>query len=276
MTSTPKVWIGIAAIFVVLVVVVRFGLRSGQPPTEPQPSARDAMQQSDRVRQRLEELRATRPGVPRADMGAREEKGGRIQAREGITARPLRNMPSAPGGRATGQASKAEANPPAGNAPDTAPFDEDPEDIPTLKVLALQDPDPDRRLTAVTMLGATEDPQAIPILAQALSDSDEEVRMAALEGLSDFTDEPPVEAIENAINDPSADIRFEAVSVLSDIGGDRARRAIEKALNDEDEDVRTLAEGILDMEETYEGTPDAGAGPAPPQPGMQPQAAAPQ
>lgn len=256
MKSSPlKVWAAVAAAVVVVVVVIaRVAWRTSQPASQFQPSeGREPMKPSDRVRQRLEELRAARPGVPR------EESSGRIEARGGVPAAPQRNLPSAPRERAPGQAMKA-PNAQLEDAPG-APVDEDIEDIPTLKALALQDPDPERRLTAINLLGATEDPQAIPILAQALSDQDEEVRMAALEELSDFTDEPPVEAIENAINDPSADIRFEAVSVLSDIGGERTRSAIEKALNDPDEDVRALAEGILDMEETYEGTPAEDAHP---------------
>jgi hypothetical protein len=269
-SSTLKVWVGVAAAAIVLLVGARWAFRSGDGSTGSPATEPDGTKQSDRVRQRLEELRTTHPGAGQ-ETGASQGKTGKIEAREGVMPRSQRNMQFPAHERPAGQAAKGDAQPQ--DAPESAPIDDDIEDIPTLKNLALQDPDPERRLTAVTMLGATEDPQAIPILAQALSDQDEEVRMAALEGLSDFTDEPPVEAIENAINDPSADIRFEAVSVLSDIGGDRARSAIEKALNDPDDDVRTLAEGILDMEETYEGTPGGGETPAPAQPpGMAPHA----
>jgi HEAT repeat protein len=139
-------------------------------------------------------------------------------------------------------------------------LDVDPQDIPALKKTALEDPDPDRRLAAVTMLGASEDPEAVPVLAHALADSNEEVRMAALQELSDFTDEPPVDAIESALNDPAPDIRFEALSVLADVGGEPARLAIEKALNDPDEDVRNLAEGMMDLEGTSENQSPATQG----------------
>jgi HEAT repeat protein len=124
-----------------------------------------------------------------------------------------------------------------------------PEDIPTLKHMALHDADPQRRLAAVTLLGASDDPDIIPVLAQALSDQDEDVRMAAIQSLADFTGEAPLEAIESALNDPSPDVRYEALEVLSDIGGERARRAVERvAQSDPDEDVRELAESILEFD----------------------------
>ena len=42
--------------------------------------------------------------------------------------------------------------------------------------MALEDNDAERRLAAVTLLGASDDPQAIPILAQALQDQEEDSR----------------------------------------------------------------------------------------------------
>ena len=54
------------------------------------------------------------------------------------------------------------------------------------------------------------------------------------------------------VDDPSADNRYEALEALSDVGGERAISAIQKALNDPDEDVRSLAEGMLDMDDTFQ------------------------
>ena len=240
MTSSSRVVaiaFGAVAAIAVLVYVTRPAPEAGKTPVSPTP-----LEPSDRVRTRLEQLRAEHPdwigrGPPRArsDVPTAQLRG---QGRSSMGAETSPEM--AGGGR---QADVTE---------DTQLLDEDPEDIPTMKKIALGDKDPDRRLAAVTMLGASEDPEAIPALAQALSDSDEEVRMAALQALSDFTDEPPVDAIENALNDPDPDIRFEAVGVLADVGGESARNAIEKALNDPDEDVRNLAQGVMDLESTYE------------------------
>lgn len=245
----------VAAGFGVAAAIAAFGfwLRTTPPSTDASPS-REPMKASDRVRARLEQLQMEHP-----DWGKAQETGA-LHARLGLQAAPQHGS-QAPRGLVQQRAVPPDtAATPQADAPDDLLDDAD--DIPAMKKLALEDKDPDRRLAAVTMLGASEDPEAIPALAQALSDSDEEVRMAALQALSDFTDEPPVEAIESALNDPAPDIRFEALSVLADIGGERLRTAIESALNDPDEDVRNLAEGILDLEETYEpppSTPAAGA-----------------
>lgn len=258
MTTTRLFTAGLA-ITAGLVVVVLY-LRSGTPNAEA-PATHENMKSSDRVRARLEQLRSERPewhGGPEGTIQAGKAlhaEAQRLPAGDRGSQQPANQLPQV-----------APAQPESDESPDV--LEEDPEDIPTMKKIALEDGDPDRRLAAVTMLGAAENPEAVPVLAQALSDSDEEVRMAALQALADFTDEPPVDAIENALNDPTPDIRFEALSVLADVGGDRARSAIEKALNDPDEDVRNLAEGILDMENVYEPAPAGGgaaAQPTPPQ-----------
>ncbi|MFI5365853.1 MAG: HEAT repeat domain-containing protein [Candidatus Binatia bacterium] len=136
----------------------------------------------------------------------------------------------------------------------------DPDDIPTLTLIALRDADPARRLGAVTLLGALGDPQVIPILEQTLTDEDQDVRVAAIESLSDFDGDAPVAALERALQDRSADVRYEAVNVLADIGSDRARHAIATTLNDPDGDVRALAEGALDLARLNEGAPAAAEG----------------
>jgi len=240
-----KLGAGVAVAVLALLLVSRMGRQPEAPPsTEDVVPVHGSMKEGDRIQQRLDQIRASHAAKSNPDAG------GKIAARDGAPA--AKNMQRPRGSDAAGAAVPPDA------AEDAPPFDEDPDDIPALKTIALGDPDPERRLSAVTMLGASEDPQVIPMLAQALSDQDEEVRMAALQALSDFTDEPPVEAIESALNDPSPDIRFEALDVLSDIGGERVQAAVEKALNDPDEDVRSLAEGIVDFEQLYEGTPGAG------------------
>jgi hypothetical protein len=251
--------VALAGLFALVLVVSRSGRHTEEELGGPnEPATRlPPIKQSDRVYKRLEQLRAAH---------ARSAGG---EGTEHVRARP--NIPPAPqqkwlsGVHAAPQTAGSDGRNAQDQARDEAADEPDADDIPGLSRAALQDPDAERRLAAITLLGATEDPQAIPALTQALSDQDEEVRMAALQALSDYTDEPPVEAIESALNDPSADIRFEAVDVLSDIGGDRARSAVERALNDPDEDVRALAEGILDIDETYapeQSEPPPGAAPA--------------
>jgi HEAT repeat protein len=152
----------------------------------------------------------------------------------------------------------------AGGANPTAAADEeepedDPDNIPALTNTALHDADPDRRVTAVNLLSASEDVSVIPVLAEVLKeDSDPDVRMAALQSLSDFTDDAPaqvVDAAEIGLNDSDPEYRLEALGILADIGDERARAVMEKALNDPDEEVRSMAEGILDSDQLYEPTP---------------------
>ena len=232
-----------AAVVAALVYVTRPAPPAGEAPASHQP-----LKVSDRVRARLDQLRAEYPNW--------SGRPGSLQARA-----------------ATPRAGHVGRDPEAGTSVETtdsgAAANESPllgvdtDDISAMRQIALGDQDPDRRELAVTVLGGSENPEAIPVLAEALSDTAEEVRMAALQALSDFTDEPPVEAIESALNDPAPDIRFEALTILADIGGERARNAVERALNDPDEDVRDLAEGVMDIESTYEDqTPPVQAQPS--------------
>jgi hypothetical protein len=257
-------WLAVAVAGAGVLLLVLF-LRSGPPPDQPAdesvttsvPKARDAS-----LERRFQEFHGARaaasPGAPgsgtRSQFAVRSSLPVTPERRQNASAAPAMQQPGAP----------------AGGQPGALPSDEDPDDIPSLTRTYQQDPDPERRLAAVTLLGASDDPQVIPILAQALSDKDEEVRLAAVQALSDFTGEAAVDAIEPALNDPSADIRYEALEVLADLDAERARPFVEKALNDPDEEVRTLAESLLALDEgaatapggpTQPGGPDAPAGP---------------
>jgi HEAT repeat protein len=207
------------------------------------PLSRDpgAVRSGAQVQERLRQLSEARA------RGERLGPAGEVDA-AGAAPKALRDRSASTRGLARPNAPAppaAQSGP--GNANDTF-VNPQPEDIPSLKTMALHDKDPQRRLAAVTLLGASEDPEVIPVLAQALADQDEDVRMAAVQSLADFTGEAPIDAIEGALNDPSADVRYEALEVLSDIGGDRARRAVQRALTDPDEDVQELAQSILEFD----------------------------
>jgi len=178
-------------------------------------------------------------------------EGEEIEEKAHLKATPIQR----PGAQPPGIAPLPRRDNPA-KGPTTEPGnteDADPEDLPTLKQMALTDPDPERRVTAVTLLGVSENTDAIPILAQALSDQEEDVRMEAVLALADFVDEAPVQALEIALSDPSADVRYEALDVLSDIETPEAFQAIKRALDDPDDDVRELAELLAELygEEDY-------------------------
>ena len=252
--------IKIAAAAGVALAIVLYARSGHQPPGNPEQAVtNDSSAARQQVEQRLQQLHAAHDRTSRQ---RQSDAGGKLEARAGVAPNPNRVPPQRLGA------------PAAPNAPDTGEvgagdLEVDPDDIPALKTIALKDTDPERRLAAVTMLGASEDPAVLPTLAQALSDEDDEVRMAAIQSLSDFTGDAPIDLLSKVVvDDPSADNRYEALEVLSDLGGERAASAIQKALNDPDEDVRSLAEGMLDMEDTYQDEPQNAA--AVPTPAQQP------
>jgi hypothetical protein len=218
------------------------------PPVEP-----EAVQPESRPTAGFEAKPAPdKPGdMQLGGTGEAEAAGEEIEKKAQLEATPIQR----PGAQPPGIAALPRRDNPARQAP-VEPGnteDADPEDLPTLKQMALTDPDPERRVTAVTLLGVSENTDAIPILAQALSDQEEDVRMEAVLALADFVDEAPVQALEIALSDPSADVRYEALDVLSDIETPEAFQAIKRALDDPDEDVRELAELLAELygEEEY-------------------------
>ena len=259
--------IGVAAV-VAIAVIVLFMRPHGEDEADSsaprllQPSAREPLKLSERLRPRPDaEMPAPRQAGPNT-------AGDRIMAQSGAAVTPstMKQHAVAPpmpaGDEPTPRAGVAADLP-----PDAIDLDEASEDIGALTKVAFGDPDPERRLAAVELLSATEDPQVITVLARSLADQDEEVRMAALQALSDFTGEAPAVAIGAALHDSSPDIRYEAVSMLAEVGTDRARNAIQQALNDPDEDVRFLAESVLDLHK------DSGQGHMPVAPAQEPPSA---
>jgi len=253
-----EIMIGAAAVAAVGLIVIF--LRPTPPPEEseggrlpPQPVARQPLRLSERLRPGGDDrpLSADRP-PPVQDR--RITVPGAVPPAPVVRAVPTRAMPPTPD-------MKLESVGDAGSPPEDGDLEDHAEDVPMLTRVVIGDPDPERRLTAVELLGATEDPEVVTVLARALADEDEEVRMAALQALSDFTGETPALAIENALRDPSADIRYEALTMLAEVGGERARGAVERALNDPDEDVRTLAQSLLELQHPEQNRADPGAAP---------------
>jgi hypothetical protein len=249
------IMIGVAAAVAVIVVILFMRPQQaedegGAPRPALQPMAREPLKLSERLRPRSNvEPAAPSDAQPNA-------AGNRITAHTSAGVAPSMLKP-----RAVPQinADASEPTPRPGVVTDLPPeaidLEEASEDISALTKVAFGDPDPERRLAAVTLLSATEDPQVITVLARSLADQNEEVRMAALQALSDFTGEAIAVAIESALHDPSPDIRYEAVSMLAEVGTERARNAIRQALADPDDDVRFLAESVLEMRKAAGGGP---------------------
>lgn len=228
-TGSSNVGLGLVAVLAVVVIGTVFYLRSGTPSDQSESAASAPGM-------------AAKSGAPAAGFGrdsTGSEGGSRLDAFSEVPAGSVRKDVPADSARAQMQQGRPEEK--------AAPATDDPDDLPSLKRTALEDPDPERRLAAVTLLGISENPEAIPVLAEVLSDEDENVRMEAVLSLADFTDEAPVEALSQALSDPSPDVRYEALDALSDIETRDSKAAIQKALTDPDEDVRDLAEIILEM-----------------------------
>lgn len=191
---------------------------------------------SDRVRERLARLRAERMAA------------GEIAPRLGGAKFPGTLPTPAFGALPEG------GEPPAAEGEEVV--EEDELDFESLRDMALIDEDPDNRIAAIWLLASMEDEEAVlPVLTQALSDEDPEVRMAAIQSLSEFSEDTPIESLNMALQDQDAEIRFEALSIVAEMNDERAQPLIAQALDDPDEDVRSLAEGLADLEETYEPAP---------------------
>src|SRR5437870_1013062 len=145
-SSGPMIGVGLAVVVLAAFVFLRTGRRTEESADAPDTPPARPMKQSERVQQRLEQLRLKHGAgtdAPR-DMGARP---------------PARLLPTRNTQRAGGAPAAAERVPqPAETDDDSGALDADPDDLPTLKTVAAQDPDPERRLAAVTMLGASDDP----------------------------------------------------------------------------------------------------------------------
>lgn len=227
-SGSSNAGLGLVAVLAVVVIGTLVYMRSASPPAAPDAPAPAA---------------AGNAGAPAAGFARQADSGSgdaRLNAFAEVPAGSVRKDVPADSVR---DEKMGQRPAPAGGAA----VEDDPDDLPSLRRTALEDPDPERRLAAVTLLGISENPEAIPVLAEVLSDEDENVRMEAVLSLADFTDEAPVEALSQALSDPSPDVRYEALDALSDIETRDSKSAIQRALNDPDEDVRDLAEIILEM-----------------------------
>ncbi|MCX8073486.1 MAG: HEAT repeat domain-containing protein [Candidatus Binatia bacterium] len=245
-----RLWVLVVGLLGVAAAASWYLFSREEPSAAPSTTATEEHQSlgAGRAEQRLRELRAAHESggvgsgrAPNSGVVAGGPEGGRFQvpgssgSGTGTKLKPKFGASAATGDLGEG-------------AEGTGIEEPDPDDIPGLKRMALNDPDPDRRLAAVTLLGASDDPQAIPILAEVLKDQDEEVRLAAIQSLADMTGDVPVEVLGNAaLSDPSPDNRYEALEALADIAGPAARPYLERALHDPDEDVASLAESLLEL-----------------------------
>ncbi len=74
--------------------------------------------------------------------------------------------------------------------------------------LALADPDPQIRISAIDVLTIRKHPKSFSLLTQALSDRAAEVRVKAVQTLKSYEDETSIRWLLRAFKDPSADVRI--------------------------------------------------------------------
>ena len=140
MEVNPRVLlIGVAVIALVAVV---FWRRGSAPNDVVTPVQRSATKTTDRVRERLDQIRANHA---HGGMGV---ASGNLQAHSGFsTGGTTMHGPRGAEPRAQQNAGAADDGD-SGDGDDGSQLDADADDIPTLKTIALQDPNPERRLSA--------------------------------------------------------------------------------------------------------------------------------
>jgi len=220
---TAATIVGAAILVLVIAVSLRIDSPSEAPPLPPRrvPVSRSPANRSDRVQQRLGQLRDS--------YEQRHVTAPKAQSR-------VEDLPE-----------RAKLPPPEMPDAEDRLDPEDQEEFEELRETLLRDPDPDERIGAVLMLTGGEDEQTKSLLLDAMNDEDPEVRLAVVEALGDFSEELSPEVLVPALNDSDPEVRFEAVGILGDIETPEALAIVRSSLNDSDEDVRTLAEGILDF-----------------------------
>ncbi|WP_405276222.1 HEAT repeat domain-containing protein [Methanobrevibacter sp.] len=100
------------------------------------------------------------------------------------------------------------------------------------------------RLHAATLLGAINDPKAIPALIATLKDNNKLVRREASTALSRMG-EPAVDPLIEILNDEDWRVRGAAAWALGNIGDERAIPELEKLLDDESGFVKQGAQSAI-------------------------------
>ena len=100
------------------------------------------------------------------------------------------------------------------------------------------------RLHAATLLGAINDPKAIPALIETLHDNNKLVRREASTAFSRMGD-PAVEPLIETLNDEDWRVRGAAAWALGNLDDERAIPALEKLLDDESGYVKQGAQSAI-------------------------------
>ncbi len=105
----------------------------------------------------------------------------------------------------------------------------------------LDEPVPELRIAAVTLLGRTGDAAAAPAVVDCLGDEDPRVRARAARACGRLADPRAVEPLLEQIDDEVAAVRREVATALGSIGGDAAASGLAETVEDPESGVRRAA-----------------------------------
>ena len=103
------------------------------------------------------------------------------------------------------------------------------------------------RERAAQVLGALEDPAAVPSLIRALEDEEPDVRGSAVRALGRLRDLRAFRPLVNLVDDEAAHVRESAASSLGGLGDARAVPHLNDALDDDDREGCEAAERSLEQ-----------------------------
>jgi HEAT repeat protein len=125
-----------------------------------------------------------------------------------------------------------------------------PDNVPILVHLLLQDPDPSVRQSAAESLEALGGQEAVEGLVAGLKDPMKGVRLAAARGIRTVDPSAAIaEMARLALEDPVWEIRVQAARALGNSGESSVLPVLQRALEDEDRNVRAAAANALSVHE---------------------------
>ncbi|MFO8031208.1 MAG: HEAT repeat domain-containing protein [Desulfohalobiaceae bacterium] len=119
-----------------------------------------------------------------------------------------------------------------------------PEVLPKL-VGALDDPQPEVRLTLIKILGLIQTHEVEDYLLSALQDTDDWVKIRALEALVDRGFRADIQSIIALLQSPSQMLKIKTIEALGQIGGEEAFQALLPLLQQKDVEIQTAVEKAL-------------------------------
>ncbi|MEL6177543.1 MAG: HEAT repeat domain-containing protein [Myxococcota bacterium] len=110
----------------------------------------------------------------------------------------------------------------------------------------LYDPEPEVKMTAISMLGTYNHQAAVTGLASLINDPVERYRIASLGALGDTGSDEAIELVASVINDPAKPVRLAAVQALGELGSKNASPVLQKQIaREQDKEVEAAARQAL-------------------------------